>query len=70
MMNGAATTTNAPMIRTANHTVLLPVEIWLGGIKLSTNANSEPQNPRPPTNHISPLPLPPIRNGRFAFFML
>ena len=27
------TTISAPMMSTENHTVLLPVEIWLGGIK-------------------------------------
>ena len=47
-MNGAITTISAPMISTENHTVLLPVEIWLGGMKLSTNASNEPQKPRPP----------------------
>lgn len=69
-MNGAITTTSAPMISTENHTVLLPVEIWLGGMKLSTNASSEPQKPRPPTSHIRPLPPLPIRNGRFSFLIM
>ncbi len=32
-MNGAMTTISAPIISTENHTVLLPVEIWLGGMK-------------------------------------
>lgn len=44
-MNGAATTTTQPIIKTANHTVLLPT-CRLGGMKLSTNASSEPQKPR------------------------
>ena len=69
MTNGAPTTTTQPIISTENHTVLLPVEIWLGGTKLSTNASRAPQKPRQPRNHISPLPLP-RRNGRSVFFIL
>lgn len=69
MINGAATTTITPIKSTANHTVLLPVAIWLGGIKLSTKASNEPKKPRPPTSHIKPLPFLPIRNGRPAFFI-
>ncbi len=64
------TTISAPMMSTENHTVLLPVEIWLGGIKLSTNASNDPQKPSPPMSHINPLPFLPIRNGRFSFFIL
>lgn len=70
MINGAMTTINAPIINTENHTVLLPVEIWLGGMKLRMNASNDPQKPRPPMNHIKPLPDLPIRNGRFSFFIL
>ena len=70
MMKGAITTTRAPIISTENHTVLLPTEIWLGGMKLSTKASREPRNPSPPMNHIMPLPLPPMRKGRLLFFML
>ena len=69
-VNGATTTMIAPIINTENQTVLLPVEIWLGGIKLRMKASNEPQKPRPPTNHIKPLPDLPIRNGRFSFFIL
>ena len=46
----------APIISTENQTVLLPVEIWLGGMKLRIKASNDPQKPRPPTNHIKPLP--------------
>ena len=70
MMNGATTTMMAPIINTENQTVLLPVDIWLGGMKLRMKASNEPQNPRPPTNHIRPLPDLPIRNGRLSFFIL
>ena len=69
MINGAATTTITPIKSTANHTVLLPVAIWLGGIKLNTKASNEPRKPKPPTSHINPLPLWPMRNGRPAFFI-
>ena len=41
-MNGATTTMIAPIINTENQTVLLPVEIWLGGIKLRMKASNEP----------------------------
>ena len=70
MINGAITTTIAPTIRTVNHTVLLPVEIWLGGIKLNMNASNEPQKPRPPISHIRPLPFLPEggdHNGDMGF---
>ena len=70
MMNGATTTTKAPIINTENQTVLLPVEIWLGGMKLNIKASKDPQNPSPPIIHIRLLPFFPIRNGRLAFFML
>ena len=61
----------------ATHFIFLLVAIpyqniiaYMGGMKLSTNASSEPQKPRPPTSHIRPLPPLPIRNGRFSFFIL
>lgn len=43
MINGVATTTTHPMIRTANQTVLLPTLICEGGMKLNTNASNAPQ---------------------------
>lgn len=55
---------------TAYHTVLLPVEIWLGGMKLKTKASNEPKKPTPPTIHIKALPFLPILNERGASFML
>ena len=58
-----------PIIKTEYQTVLLPVAIWPGGMKLRTNARSEPANPTTPSSHISPLPLPSL-NGRGVSFIL
>ena len=65
IINGITTITIAPMISTKNHTVLLPVAICDGGMKLSTKAKSEPQKPKPARNHIRTLPRPK-RKGRSA----
>jgi hypothetical protein len=59
-----------PIIITLNQTVLLPVEIWLGGMKLNTKASNEPKKPMPPTSHIKKLPFLPILNARGASFMI
>lgn len=69
MMNGITTMTTQPIISTEYHTVLLPVFIWLGGMKLKTNAKSEPPKPTNPMIHIRRLPLP-RRKGRGADFIL
>ena len=57
----------APTISTPYHTPVLPTDICDGGIKLSTKAKSEPQNPKPPSSHIRALPLAPKRKGRSSF---
>lgn len=62
--NGIPVTTTHPVISTAYQTVLLPVDICAGGIKLNTKASSEPRNPSPATIHISRLPFFPMLNGR------
>ena len=62
MINGRIITTNAPPNSTEYQTVVLPVAICAGGIKLNTNANNEPKNPTPAIIHI--VVLPPRRNGR------
>ena len=51
-----------PEISTEYHTDELPVAICPGGMKLSTNARSEPANPVEPSIHISAFPFPSL-NG-------
>lgn len=34
----------------------LPTEIWSGGMKLNTNARSDPMKPAPPMIHIPVVP--------------
>ena len=69
-MKGIATKTMQPIIITLNQTVLLPVDIWLGGMKLKMKASNEPKKPTPPTIHIRELPFLPILKARGASFMI
>ena len=66
---GITTITMHPIISTEYQTVLLPVSICPGGMKLRIKARSEPQNPVAAIIHISALPLPNLK-GRGADFIL
>ena len=69
MTYGITTITMHPTTRTEYQTVLLPVWICPGGMKLRMNASNEPANPTTPITHIRPLPFPSL-NGRGVSFIL